>query len=100
MKSTFQARRISKERALWLKKSGESQKGVLLDSFNGHILVEPRGSNLGDGDVIPAEIASYELAPAWCLENKKVQEARHLLGFDEKSSAKQVPARHSRPVGP
>ena len=79
----FQARWISKKKADEVRKTGALRKGVLLDSFNGIIIVEPVGSNLGDGDVMPPETADYELRPVWCYGSKsKLTEARKLLDLD------------------
>lgn len=82
MRCTYQARRISKERVTALRKSGSLRQSVLLDSYTGLIIVEPRGSNLGDGEVLPREIADAELSSAWCLDpQSKIQQARQLLGL-------------------
>ena len=83
MHSTHQARRISKERVITLRRSGALRQSVLLDSYTGLIVVEPRGSNLGDGEVLRPEIADAELSSAWCLDSQtKIQRARQLLGLD------------------
>jgi hypothetical protein len=83
MRSTYQARRISKERVIALRKSGSLRQSVVLDSYTGLIVVEPRGSNLGDGEVLPPEIADAELSSAWCLDpQSKIQHARQLLRLD------------------
>jgi hypothetical protein len=83
MQTLFQARRISKRRADELKKSGAVGRSLLLDTFNGIILVEPVGSNLGDGDVLSQEEADYELQPVWHLGPRTVlREARRRLGLE------------------
>lgn len=78
----YQARWISKKRADEVRKTGAIRKGVLLDSFNGIIIVEPVGSNLGDGEVMSLDAADYELRPVWVYVAKsKLGEARKLLGL-------------------
>jgi hypothetical protein len=83
MRSNYQARRISKGRVAALRRSGAFRQSVLLDSYTGLIVVEPRGSDLGDGEVLPPEVADAELSSAWCLDPQtKIQRARQLLGLD------------------
>jgi hypothetical protein len=82
MPTRHQARWVSKKRLSELRKSGELSRGLLLDSINGWIIVEPVGSNLGDGDVMAPDTADYELSPVWCPGSKaKLKEARRLLGL-------------------
>lgn len=77
------ARWISKQKADRLRKSLYSQGAMLLDSFNGLIVIEPVGSHLGDGPVLSEMEADYELQPVWCPEPKtKLEEARRRLGLD------------------
>jgi hypothetical protein len=55
---------------------------MLLDSYNGFLIVEPAGSNLGDGEVLAPEAANYELSAAWCPGSRvRLTEARRLLGL-------------------
>lgn len=83
MQAMYQARWISKERLRQLRKSGSLGKGLLLDSFNGWIIVEPAGSELGDGEIMSAETADYELQPVWCPGSPaKLKEARRLVGLE------------------
>lgn len=83
MLSPFQARRISKRRADEVKKSGGLGRAMLLDTFNGIILIEPADSNLGDGDVLSLEEADYELQPVWHLGARTaLREARKRLGLE------------------
>ena len=83
MQTPFQARWISKDRLHQLRKSGSLGHGLLIDSYKGWIMVEPVGSDLGDGDVMSAQAADYELDPAWCPGSKtKLKEARKLLGLE------------------
>ena len=50
--------------------------------MSGFLVVEPIGSNLGDGDVLDHTEADYELNPAWCLTPKpRLNEARRRLGL-------------------
>jgi hypothetical protein len=79
----YQARWISKQRRDALKRTGALKNAILLDSFNGFLVVEPIGGTLGDGAIIPAEAADYELSPVWCLDAKsKLTAARRLLGLE------------------
>jgi hypothetical protein len=83
MKSkNYQARWISKERLAEIRRTRASARGMILDGFNGFLIVEPVGSNLGEGPVLSTEEADYELRPVWCAEAKtKLREARELLGL-------------------
>jgi hypothetical protein len=86
MRKPYQARWISKQRVDALRKSGATRHAVFLDSFNGFIVVEPVGSDLGDGEILAPETADYELQPVWCLEPKtKLVEARRLLQLNTES---------------
>jgi hypothetical protein len=83
MQAQFQARRISKPRADEVKKSSALGRGMLLDTFNGIILIEPLDSNLGDGDILSPQEADYELQPVWHLGPKtRLREARKRLGLE------------------
>lgn len=83
MSIQYQARWISKQRNEALRRSGRLGGALLLDSFNGFLLVEPEGSNLGDGEILDLQTADYELSPVWFLSPPaKVQKARRLLGLE------------------
>lgn len=83
MSIPYQARWVSKQRSEALKRSGRLGGGLLLDSFNGFLLVEPVGSNLGDGEILDLQTADYELSPVWCLSPPaKIRQARQLLGLE------------------
>jgi len=93
MQGKYQARRISKQRAGAVRKSGQIQRGILIDSFSGFVIVEPPGSHLGDGDVLDPVDADYELHAAWCLTPlTKLNEARRRLGLEEEDSPTGVAA--------
>jgi hypothetical protein len=82
MQPSFQARRISKPRADYVKKTGALGRSMLLDTFNGIIIIEPEESHLGDGEVLSLEEADYELQPVWHLGPKTMlREARRRLGL-------------------
>ncbi|HXG13329.1 MAG TPA: hypothetical protein VNK04_26465 [Gemmataceae bacterium] len=86
MMTNYEVRWISKPRADALKRSGRLGDALLLDTFNGILIVEPAGSNLGDGAVLTREEADYELQPAWFLGPKaRLIEARRRLGLDASS---------------
>ena len=54
---------------------------MLVNYRMGFVIVEPVGSNLGDGEVF--ELANYKLCEAWCPTPKsKLLGARKLLGLD------------------
>jgi hypothetical protein len=83
MRSEYEARWISKPRLESIRKSNIIGQAVVLDSFNGFLIVEPRGSKLGDGTVLSREEADYELTPVWCSGPKaKLRGARKLLGLE------------------
>jgi hypothetical protein len=82
MQTKYQARWISKERLASLRKSGQIGQGVTLDCLKGFLVVEPTGSNLGDGEILDRTEADYELNPAWCLNPlTRLNEARKRLGL-------------------
>jgi hypothetical protein len=82
MQTHYQARRISKRRADEVKKSGPIRNAILLDTFNGIIILESVDSPFGDGDVLSPEEADYELQPVWHLGPKaRLREARKRLGL-------------------
>jgi len=82
MQTKYQARWVSKPRVLALRKTGALNGSIVVNSFRGFILVEPQGQHRGDGNVLPADVARFELDPAWCSEPaKKLAKARELLGL-------------------
>jgi hypothetical protein len=83
MQAQYQARRISKRRADQVKKSGILGRSLLMNTFNGFIIIEPVGNNLGDGDVLSQDEADYELQPVWHLGAKAMlREARKRVGLE------------------
>jgi len=84
MIATYEARWISKTRADAVRKDLRAKGSVLLSAFNGMIIVEPRGTNFGDGEILSPPEADYELQPVWCIEPKsKLEGARKLLGLED-----------------
>jgi hypothetical protein len=82
METKYQARWISRKRLEQLRRSGDKRKGLLLDHFNGTLIIEPVGSELGDGPVLSPQEAEYELQPAWLLGPRGLLiEARRRLGL-------------------
>jgi hypothetical protein len=89
MSSQFQARRITKHRADEVKKKGAPRQAMLLDTFNGIIVIEPREFTIGDGELLSPEEADYELQPVWHLGPKTVlREARKRLGLDGEAAVR------------
>jgi hypothetical protein len=83
--SEYQARWTSKKQAEQVKKSGAVQKGMLLDSFKGFIIVEPKGSHLGDGPLLTPQELEAELQADWCQEPRaRIAEARRRLGLHQR----------------
>jgi hypothetical protein len=83
MDAQYQARRISKRRADELKKTGALGRSLLLDTFNGFLIIEPVGSRLAEGNILSLEEADYELQPVWHLGPMAVlREARKRLGLE------------------
>jgi hypothetical protein len=83
MDTKYQARWISRKRLDQLRRSGDKRKGLALDHFNGTLIIEPVGSELGDGPVLSPQEAEYELQPAWLLGPRGVAtEARRRLGLE------------------
>jgi hypothetical protein len=93
MQQQYHARRISKRRADEIKKTGAIGRSLLLDTFNGIIIVEMEGANLGDGDSLSPEEADYELQEVWHLGPKTVlREARRRLGLEADAALAQLSA--------
>lgn len=91
MDEHFQLRRISKPRADELKKNGSLGSSLLLNTFNGFLIIEPAESGLGDGDILPREEADYELQPVWHLGPKTLlHKARERLGLATEIEAGQM----------
>lgn len=91
MQAPYQARRISKRRADEVKKTGILGRSLLLNTFNGIIIVEPVESHLGDGDVLSQQEADYELQPVWHLGPKTIlREARKRVGLEAEVEAGQL----------
>jgi hypothetical protein len=83
MQTNYQARWISRKRLEELRRSGVYRNALLLDHFNGLLVIEPVGSELGDGTVLSPQEAEYELQPAWLLGPRgQVSEARRRLGLE------------------
>jgi len=88
MQMQYQARWVSKARVEALKKSQSLGQAVLLDTFNGFIIIEPVGSDLGDGAVLSREEAEYELQPVWYTGPKaKLRDARRRLALEQDAAA-------------
>jgi hypothetical protein len=82
MSNEYQARWITKKRLDAVRRSGAVTRGVVLDSFNGFLIVEPVGAELGDGPVLSREEAEFELQSVWCGGSRaRLQEARRLVGL-------------------
>jgi hypothetical protein len=80
----FQARWISKRLSDHIRKAGTLGNGLILSSCKGFIVLEPKEKPIGDGRVLSAAAARFELDPTWCTESPaKVKKARQLLGLDE-----------------
>jgi hypothetical protein len=79
----YQARWVTRQRAEDLRKHRGLGGALLLDVFNGYIIVEPVGSDLGDGQVLSHQEAEYELQPVWHQgPAATLREARRRLGLE------------------
>ena len=86
MAMQYQARWISRDRATHLKRTGRLGQAILLDTFNGFILVEPVGSDLGDGPVLSPEEATFELQEVWYTgPRSRLKDARVRLGLEREA---------------
>jgi hypothetical protein len=93
MATPFQARWISRERATRLKRAGSLGHAILLDTFNGFLVIEPVGSDIGDGPVLSLEEANYELQGVWYTgPRSRLREARTRLGLEPEALAERKPA--------
>lgn len=76
----YRARWSSKERAESVRKTGQ---GLVLETFNGYLIIEPSTRRLGDGIVLNRQEADYELQPAWYTGSmSRLREARQRLGLE------------------
>jgi hypothetical protein len=88
MHTKYQARWISKNRLQDIKRHRNLHDAMLMDCYNGVIVVEPVGSNFGDGPVFSHSEADYELQPVWYLGPlNKLKEARRRLGLEQQELA-------------
>jgi hypothetical protein len=91
MHTAYRACWVSRARAAALKRAGALAPALLLDTFNGLILVEPEASVLADGAVLSSEEADYELQPVWFIGPKVLlRQARQWLGLDRQSASLNV----------
>jgi hypothetical protein len=91
MATPFQARWISRARATRIKRGGNLGQAVLLDTFNGFLIVEPVGSDLGDGPVLSRAEANYELQEVWYTgPRSRLREARTRLGLEAEAPLEQL----------
>ncbi|HZU37093.1 MAG TPA: hypothetical protein VFA18_14325 [Gemmataceae bacterium] len=76
----FRARWASKPRAEMVRKTGQA---LVLETFNGFIVIEPSSRHLGDGLILNRQEANYELQPAWYSGSmSRLREARQRLGLE------------------
>ncbi len=76
----YRARWTSKPRAERVRKTGQA---LVLETFNGFIVIEPTTRRLGDGLVLNRQEADYELQPAWYSGSMtRLREARQRLGLE------------------
>ena len=88
MHNYYQARWTSRPLAAELRKHGRLGQALLLDTFNGLILIEPRETPLGDGAVLSPQEADYELRDVWYSGPRQtLREARRRLGLEASASA-------------
>jgi hypothetical protein len=82
MSTHYKAQWISKGRCQALRKSKSMQDVLLLDTFEGCIVVEPASKSFGDGPVLSPEECDYELQQAWYAGPVvRLTEARQRLGL-------------------
>jgi hypothetical protein len=83
MQKEFEARWISKQRLEALRKAKKLGGTLVLDTYNGFLIVQPADSDLGDGAGLTREEADYELQPVWFLgPRSELREARRKLGLE------------------
>lgn len=88
MQTHYQARWISRRRVNELIKAKRLSKAMHLDHLNGILMIEPVGSDWGDGPILPPQEADYELQPAWILDSQtRLRQARELLGLESEQLA-------------
>ncbi len=87
MSTNHQARWITRQRLDQVKRGGQLEQGILLDTYNGYIVVEPAGSNIGDGAILSENEANFELQDVWYLGPKtRLREARRRLGLEPETA--------------
>jgi hypothetical protein len=76
----YRARWSSKQRAESIRKTGGA---LVLQTFNGYMVIEPTRQRLGDGIILNRQEADYELQPAWYTGSMaRLREARQRLGLE------------------
>jgi hypothetical protein len=93
----YHARWISKTQRNSLLRTGNVGNYVLLSSCRGFIIVEPVGSNLGDGEILSPQDAEFEMQETWCQDSKsRLEEARRRLLGGKLDTPRQT--KSARPV--
>jgi hypothetical protein len=86
--TSYQARWISRKRLDNLRRSGSHRSGMFLEHLSGNLVIEPVGSELGDGPVLSPEETNYELQPSWLLGPRAtIREARRRVGLEAEQMA-------------
>jgi hypothetical protein len=83
MNAPYLARRISKQRLAELRKARALGPAVVLDMYTGFLIIEPAGSNLGDGTVLSEREADSGLQTVWYSgPPATLRQVRKLLGLE------------------
>lgn len=73
---------MSKKQIDAMRKTGALTKSIVVNSLKGYILVEPESAHKSGGDLLPPDVAKFELDPAWCIDPPRtIRKARELLGL-------------------
>jgi hypothetical protein len=83
MLTQYKAQWLSKTCCESLRKSQRLHDVLLLDTFEGFIVIEPADKSFGDGPVLSRDECNYELQPAWYAGPiTRLTEARQRLGLN------------------
>ena len=83
MRKQYEARWVSRQRYNTLRRSGRLGDTLLLETTNGYLVVQPAGSDAGDGAALSPAEADYELQSVWFPGPPPVlRQARGMLGLE------------------
>ena len=91
MRKNYEARWVSRQRYDALRRSGRLGDILLLETTNGYLVIQPSGSDAGDGAALRPQEADYELQAVWFPGPPPLlKKARALLGLETDACSPRV----------